>query len=56
MRLPISNNSLNSNIMSDNYSFLDQTSDDLSAKGDGGMRQLYNYATINYQKLKYTTR
>ena len=34
-------------VMSDNYSFLDQDSSDLSAKGNGGMRQLYNYATIN---------
>ena len=37
-------------IHSDNFSFLDQNNDDLSAKGDGGMRQLYNYATINYQE------
>ena len=36
-----------SGIVSDNYSFLDQNSDELSAKGNGGMRQLYNYATIN---------
>ena len=35
-------------VVSDNYSFLDQNSDDLSTKGDGGMRQLYNYATINH--------
>lgn len=41
-------NSFN-NIMSDNFSFLDQDSDDLSAKGDGGMRQQYHYATINYK-------
>ena len=34
--------------MSDNYSFLDQNPDDLSAKGSGGMRQLYNYATISH--------
>ena len=32
---------------SDSFSFWDQTSDDLSAKGNGGMRQLYNYATID---------
>ena len=38
----------NSNITSDNYSFLDQTSDDLSTKGSGGMRQMYNYADINF--------
>ena len=35
-------------VNSDNYSYLDQNSDELSAKGDGGMRQLYNYATINH--------
>ena len=34
-------------VASDNYSFLDQTADELSAKGNGGMRQLYNYATID---------
>ena len=45
----LSNNALTSNIVSDNFSFLDQSSDDLSAKGDGGMRQLYSYATINHQ-------
>lgn len=37
-----------SGVVSDNFSFLDQNSDELSAKGNGGMRQLYNYATINY--------
>ena len=35
-------------VVSDNYSFLDQSSDDLSAKGNGGLRQMYNYATINH--------
>jgi hypothetical protein len=35
-------------VMSDNYSFLDQSSEDLSAKGSGGLRQLYNYATIDF--------
>jgi hypothetical protein len=34
-------------VHSDNFSFLDQNDDELSAKGDGGMRQLYNYASIN---------
>lgn len=34
------------NVVSDNYSFLDQT--DLSTKGDGGLRQLYNYATLEH--------
>ena len=37
-------------VHSDNFSFLDQGNDELSAKGEGGMRQLYNYATINYQE------
>jgi hypothetical protein len=37
-----------SNVNSDNFSFLDQNSDALSAKGDGGMRQLHNYATLSY--------
>ena len=35
-------------VASDNYSFLDQSADELSAKGNGGMRQLYNYATIDF--------
>tara|TARA_X000000368_G_scaffold154033_1_gene121400 strand:+ start:14398 stop:14943 length:546 start_codon:yes stop_codon:yes gene_type:complete len=37
-------------IHSDNFSFLDQDNDELSAKGNGGLRQLYNYATINHQE------
>ena len=37
-------------VHSDNFSFLDQGNDELSAKGDGGLRQLYNYATINFQE------
>ena len=36
-------------VNSDNYSFLDQNSDDLSAKGNGGLRQMYNYASLDYQ-------
>ena len=35
-----------SDINSDNYSFLNQDSNELSAKGDGGLRQLYNYSTL----------
>jgi hypothetical protein len=34
-------------VASDTFSYWDQTSQDLSAKGNGGMRQLYNYATID---------
>ena len=33
-------------VASDNFSFLDQNSDSLSAKGDGGMRQQHHYATL----------
>lgn len=38
---------MSAGVVSDNYSFLDQNSDDLSAKGSGGLRQLYSYATID---------
>ena len=34
-------------VASDNYSFLDQSSDDLSAKGNGGLRQQHHYSSIN---------
>ena len=34
-------------VASDNYSFLDQDSDSLSAKGSGGLRQLHHYTTLN---------
>jgi hypothetical protein len=37
-----------SDIVSDQYSFLDQAPEDLEAKGNGGMRQMYNYSTIDY--------
>jgi len=35
-----------SQIASDNYSFLDMDSDQLSAKGNGGMRQMHNYFSV----------
>ena len=35
-------------VSSDNYSFLDQDAESLSAKGDGGMRQKHHYATISH--------
>tara|TARA_Y100000780_G_C13691869_1_gene419881 strand:+ start:4212 stop:4787 length:576 start_codon:yes stop_codon:yes gene_type:complete len=34
-------------IVSDNFSFLEQTPDELMAKGNGGMRQTHNYACLN---------
>ena len=33
--------------VSDHYSFLDQSVDELSTKGDGGLRQIHNFVTIN---------
>jgi len=36
------------NIVSDQYSFLDMDSDSLSAKGNGGIRQMHNYVELNY--------
>ena len=35
-------------VVSDNYSFLDMTSEDLSAKGSGGTRQMHSYATLDF--------
>jgi hypothetical protein len=35
-------------VTSDCYSFLDQDATDLSAKGNGGLRQQHHYATINF--------
>lgn len=34
-------------IVSDNYSFLDQSDTDLSVKGSGGLRQMHNYVSLN---------
>ena len=34
-------------VASDNFSFWDQGSDELLAKGDGGLRQMYNYAAVD---------
>ena len=36
----------NFGVASDNFSFLDQNSDELSAKGNGGMRQQHHYAAL----------
>jgi hypothetical protein len=35
-------------VVSDNFSYLDQSPDSLTAKGDGGLRQIYHYATLDY--------
>ena len=33
--------------LSDTYSYLDMTANDLSAKGEGGLRILHNYVTLD---------
>ncbi len=35
-------------VASDNFSYWDQGSDELLAKGNGGARQMYNYATVDH--------
>ena len=34
-------------VASDNYSYLDQNSDDMSAKGSGGLRQQHHYSVLD---------
>ena len=34
-------------VVSDNYSFLDQSDTELSVKGEGGVRQMHNYVSLN---------
>jgi hypothetical protein len=36
------------NVVSDQYSFLDMDHEALSAKGNGGVRQMHNYVDLNY--------
>jgi hypothetical protein len=36
-------------VVSDNYSYLDQNAQDLSTQGSGGLRQMHNYATLDFQ-------
>jgi hypothetical protein len=36
-----------SGIASDNYSFLDMDSEELGTKGNGGLRQMHNYVSLN---------
>ena len=37
-----------SGVTSDQYSFLDMEPESLTAKGDGGMRQMHNYVQLNH--------
>ena len=34
--------------MSDNYSYLDQSNEEMSAKGNGGLRQMHNFVTLDF--------
>ena len=36
-------------MMSDNYSYLDQSASSMSAKGNGGMRQMHSFASLDHQ-------
>jgi hypothetical protein len=40
--------------MSDNYSYLDQTNESMSAKGDGGLRQMHSFVSMNFNDKIYT--
>ena len=44
-----SNNGMS--IVSEQYTFYNMTPEELSAKGKGGNRQMYNYVQANYDKL-----
>ncbi len=47
-----------SSIVSDNYSFLDMDADSLGTKGNGGIRQMHNYVSLdesNMQKIRTPT-
>ena len=43
-----------SSIVSDNYSFLDQDSKQMEARGNGGMRQMHSYMSLNDNSTIYT--
>ena len=34
--------------MSDNYSYLDQSNEEMSAKGNGGLRQMHSFVTLQH--------
>lgn len=37
-------------VTSDSFSFYDQTFDELSTKGDGGLKQMHSYATLGFSE------
>ena len=38
-----------SGLPTDTFSFLDQDADSMTAKGDGGLRQMHQYASLNFE-------
>lgn len=40
--------------MSDNYSYLDQSNESMSAKGDGGLRQMHSFVTLDFNQKIHT--
>ena len=38
-------------VVSDNYSFLDQSDTDLGTSGNGGLRQMHNYVALNDSQI-----
>ena len=48
-------NDIGGGVSSDNYSFLDQGVEDLSAKGTGGMRQMHHYISVHDDDISIVT-
>lgn len=44
---------LGGSVVSDYYSFLDQSSEEMGAKGNGGLRQMHNYVNVNETNSGY---
>lgn len=51
----LSSASSNTNIVSEQYTYYNMSADELSAKGRGGMRQLYNYVPATHEQFQITT-
>jgi len=48
-------NSGSANVVSEQYTFFDMTPEELSARGKGGMRQLYNYVPAALETMSIQT-
>ena len=44
----ILNSSFGNTVSSDSFSYFDMDSDEMTAKGNGGTRQMHTYAAINF--------